>query len=184
MMRTPGILARLLPASRCLIRMHGCRKYLMPVLSLALAVLITLPAPLLAQSGTTPSAASAEMSPENLQRFKKLAEELRCLVCQNQTLADSDAGLAVDLRRQVETLMSRGMNDAQIKDYLVERYGDFVLYRPPVKGSTLLLWFGPFGLLLAGIIAWIVVQRRSRLRRSEAVSPDADARQRARDLLG
>ncbi len=169
------------PARRLFVRM---RESLLPSVLLALFLGIALPASSLAQSGANASPAPAEMSPENLQRFRKLAEELRCLVCQNQTLADSDAGLAIDLRRQVETLMSRGMDDAQIKDYLVERYGDFVLYRPPVNGSTLLLWFGPFALLLTGIIAWIVVQRRSRLRGSEAATPDANARQRARDLLG
>ena len=178
---TPSMQRRASPAPRLFARM---RESLLPALLLALFLGVALPAPSLAQSGANASSAPSEMSPENLQRFRKLAEELRCLVCQNQTLADSDAGLAVDLRRQVETLMGRGMDDAQIKDYLVERYGDFVLYRPPVKGSTLLLWFGPFALLLTGIIAWIVVQRRSRLRSNEAMTRDANARQRARDLLG
>lgn len=181
MNRKPSMSLRESPARRLFVRM---RESLLPSVLLALFLGIALPASSLAQSGANASPAPAEMSPENLQRFRKLAEELRCLVCQNQTLADSDAGLAIDLRRQVETLMSRGMDDAQIKDYLVERYGDFVLYRPPVNGSTLLLWFGPFALLLTGIIAWIVVQRRSRLRGSEAATPDANARQRARDLLG
>jgi cytochrome c-type biogenesis protein CcmH len=79
-----------------------------------------------------------------------LSEELRCLVCQNQTIADSHAELAVDLRNQVREKLQQGMSDQQVIDYMVERYGDFVLYRPPVKGSTWLLWFGPILLLVGG----------------------------------
>jgi cytochrome c-type biogenesis protein CcmH len=124
-----------------------------------------------------------QMSPEAERRLRKLEEELRCLVCQNQTLADSDADLAVDLRRQVESMVAAGRSDAQIKDYLVERYGDFVLYRPPVQRNTLALWLGPFLLLAVGVGAWIVVQRRST--RVTALRPEAPAadRERARRLL-
>ncbi|MEK9774726.1 MAG: cytochrome c-type biogenesis protein [Quisquiliibacterium sp.] len=153
------------------------------VVTLALAIFVAVPAAANAQSGAADQSPQAAMSAQNQQRFKKLSEELRCLVCQNQTLADSNAGLALDLRRQVESLMNQGMDDAQIKDYLVQRYGDFVLYRPPVKASTLLLWFGPFCLLAAGLAIWILVQRRSGQQRAQAAQPDADARQRARDLL-
>ena len=80
-------------------------------------------------------------------RLQKLSEELRCLVCQNQTIADSNAELAQDLRREVRTMIKDGKTDNEIVDFMVTRYGDFVLYRPPVKGITLLLWGGPIALL-------------------------------------
>ena len=90
-------------------------------------------------------------SPEQEQRYQHLIEELRCLVCQNQNLADSHADLAQDLRQEVYTMVQAGKSNDEIVGFLVARYGDFVLYRPPVKQSTWLLWFGPFVLLLAGI---------------------------------
>ena len=93
-------------------------------------------------------------------RLKHLEEELRCLVCQNQSLADSSAPLAEDLRREVRGLAVSGKNDDEIKAYLVARYGDFVLYRPPVKPTTWLLWFGPFVLLAGGGVVWWFVSRR------------------------
>ena len=96
-------------------------------------------------------------------RLRALSEELRCLVCQNQTLADSHADLAIDLRNQVQELIAAGKTNAEIKQYLVERYGDFVLYRPPVQANTALLWGGPFALLAGGGLIWAIVQRRSRL---------------------
>jgi cytochrome c-type biogenesis protein CcmH len=83
-------------------------------------------------------------------RVATLANELRCLVCQNQTLADSNAPLAVDLRNQIREQLQGGASERDIIDFMVARYGDFVLYRPPFKASTLLLWVGPFLLLLAG----------------------------------
>jgi cytochrome c-type biogenesis protein CcmH len=95
-------------------------------------------------------------------RLKNLEEELRCLVCQNQTLADSNAPLAEDLRREVRELAQQGKSDAEIKQYLVARYGDFVLYKPPVKPTTWLLWFGPFAFLVGGALVWLVVLRRRR----------------------
>ena len=95
-------------------------------------------------------------------RLRKLESELRCLVCQNQTLADSDASLAGDLRREVRALAVAGKSDAEIKDYLVARYGDFVLYSPPVKTLTWLLWFGPLLLLVAGGLIWLAIVRRRR----------------------
>lgn len=95
-------------------------------------------------------------------RLKALSTELRCLVCQNQTLADSSAPLAEDLRREIRELMAKGMTDKEITDYLVVRYGDFVRYRPPVKSQTLLLWVGPALLLLSGIAGlWIALRRRN-----------------------
>ena len=95
-------------------------------------------------------------------RLKKLETELRCLVCQNQTLADSDASLADDLRREVRALAQSGKSDDEIKIYLVARYGDFILYNPPVKALTWLLWFGPALLLAGGGIAWYAIVRRRR----------------------
>ncbi len=93
-------------------------------------------------------------------RFRKLAAELRCVMCQNQSLADSDAMIAQDLRREVFNLMREGKTDREIKTFLAERYTDFVLYRPPMKGANLVLWFAPLGVLLAGAIALAVIVRR------------------------
>ncbi|HWT16800.1 MAG TPA: cytochrome c-type biogenesis protein [Patescibacteria group bacterium] len=84
------------------------------------------------------------------QRFQALARELRCLVCQNQNIADSDAGLAKDLRNEVFAMIRAGKSDDEIKQFLTERYGDFVLYRPPFKGTTLVLWVGPILILIVG----------------------------------
>jgi cytochrome c-type biogenesis protein CcmH len=93
-----------------------------------------------------------------------LAAELRCLQCQNQTLADSEAPLAVDLRRQIREMISQGRSDADIKDYLAARYGDFVFYRPPVEGKTLLLWYGPAVILGGGLLALFLALRRRNAR--------------------
>jgi cytochrome c-type biogenesis protein CcmH len=106
--------------------------------------------------------ALAQADPAFEQRLKSLEEELRCLVCQNQTLADSNAPLAEDLRREVRALAVAGKDDTQIRQFLVERYGDFVLYKPPVKATTWLLWFGPFVLLGGGAIVWALILRRRR----------------------
>lgn len=96
-------------------------------------------------------------------RFQNLTRELRCLVCQNENLADSNADLARDLRHEVFDLMQQGKSDDEIKQYLVDRYSDFVLYDPPVKSSTLLLWFGPLAILLAGAaVVAVTVRRRGR----------------------
>ena len=93
-------------------------------------------------------------------RLKHLAVELRCLVCQNQTLADSNAPLAEDLRREVREMIVKDMTDKEIVDFLVERYGDFVLYRPPLKATTTLLWVGPFVLLAVGATVLVITLRR------------------------
>src|SRR5438067_9674483 len=95
-------------------------------------------------------------------RLKRLESELRCLVCQNQTLADSNAPLAEDLRREVRALATSGKSDAEIKQYLVARYGDFVLYKPPVQRNTWFLWLGPFVLLAGGAGVWYAIVRRRR----------------------
>jgi cytochrome c-type biogenesis protein CcmH len=115
-------------------------------------------------------------------RLKKLESELRCLVCQNQTLADSNASLAEDLRVEVRALATAGKSDDEIRAYLVARYGDFVLYDPPLKRTTWLLWIGPFALLAGGgALWWTVLRRRERAATSvpEAADPDAEARGRA-----
>ena len=106
--------------------------------------------------------APAPADPALEKRVMHLSEELRCLVCQNQTIADSNAELAVDLRNQVREQMRQGRSDDAIRSYMVERYGDFILYRPPVKASTALLWFGPLVLVVGGIggLALYVRQRR------------------------
>lgn len=110
-------------------------------------------------------------------RMVGLAENLRCLVCQNESLASSHAELAEDLRREVRELIQKGMTDQEIKDYLVARYGDFVLYEPPVKSFTLLLWLGPFGLLLGGLGVLVFQLRNRRKTVTEAsLSPEAQAR--------
>jgi cytochrome c-type biogenesis protein CcmH len=113
-----------------------------------------------------PSLAAAEEArpladnPQVEARLKTLAVELRCLVCQNQTLADSNAPLAEDLRREVREMIAKDMSDREIIDFLVQRYGDFVLYRPPWKATTTLLWLGPFLLLIAGATALVLVLRK------------------------
>ncbi len=104
-------------------------------------------------------------------RFKALLLELRCLVCQNQTLSDSDADLAQDLRQQVYDMIVEGRSDSEIVDYMVARYGDFVLYRPPMKSTTYVLWVGPFLLLATGVFVLLRVVRK----RSGAGAPDEAA---------
>lgn len=143
------------------------------------------PVQLAQASGPVANPESAALTPDEAVRMRKLSEELRCLVCQNQSLADSNAELAVDLRNQVRDLIRSGRDDSSIKTYLVERYGDFVLYQPPVQSNTLLLWFGPFVLLLVGILAWRLVQRRSAAARPQGTAAAASPLDiaRARDLL-
>ena len=110
------------------------------------------------------------------QRFHHLTSELRCVMCQNQSLADSNAPIAHDLRREVFDLMREGRSDAEIKDFLVKRYGEFVLYRPQMEGGTLLLWLGPPLLLLLGglVIARIVRTRAARARDRDGHVPEDD----------
>jgi cytochrome c-type biogenesis protein CcmH len=110
-------------------------------------------------------------------RLNRLTKELRCLVCQNETLADSQADLAVDLRREIREMMRAGKSDAEITRYLTERYGDFVLYRPPVKATTWLLWFGPFLLAAAAIAGFVYfLLRRRRTLPDTPLSPEEQAR--------
>ena len=93
-------------------------------------------------------------------RLREMATELRCLVCQNQSLADSDAPLAIDLRREIRSMMEEGRADAAIIQYLVDRYGDFIRFRPPLKATTVLLWFGPPILIALAAATWFAALRR------------------------
>jgi cytochrome c-type biogenesis protein CcmH len=114
------------------------------------------------------------------QRLIAISEEMRCLVCQNESLAGSRAELAQDLRRELRTLIRQGKTDAQIRDFMVERYGDFVLYRPPVKPSTIALWVGPFVLMVAGVIVLLVfLRRRNRALGRDELSEDETRRAQA-----
>ncbi len=121
--------------------------------------------------------------PELEARLKKLETELRCLVCQNQTLAESPAGLAGDLRREIRLLADSGKTNEEIKEFLRVRYGDFVLYNPPMSGKTYLLWFGPF-LLLAGGAAIAFLMARQRRLKLDIVPPSmSEAEQKRADAL-
>ena len=102
-------------------------------------------------------------------RVSRVAEELRCLVCQNQTIADSNAELAKDLRREVRAMLAQGKSEREVRQFMVSRYGDFILYRPPLKTSTLVLWLGPFALLALAL--WLY----RRIARNRAVPPANDA---------
>ena len=115
-------------------------------------------------------------------RVMAIAEELRCLVCQNETLAASHADLAVDLRRQIRIKLAQGQSQPQILDFMVQRYGDFVLYRPPLKASTILLWAGPFVLLLLAGAAMATSIRRRR-RSAQANELSSEDMRRAQQLL-
>lgn len=111
----------------------------------------------------------------------EIAAELRCLVCQNESIAASRAELAVDLRQQILEQLGQGRNPDQIRDYMVDRYGDFILYRPPLKSSTLLLWFGPALLLLTGFLVYALTLRRRR--RAGEVADLTDQQRRQADAL-
>jgi cytochrome c-type biogenesis protein CcmH len=117
------------------------------------------------------------------QRLIVISEEMRCLVCQNESLAGSRSDLANDLRRELRTLIKQGKTDAEIREFMVSRYGDFVLYRPPVKPTTWLLWLGPFGLMIVGVVALFVYLRR----RSTEIGPENvltdEERKRAEAML-
>ncbi len=141
----------------------------------------------LALLSVTPSwgkeAASLADDPKVEQRLIVISEEMRCLVCQNESLAGSRSDLANDLRRELRTLIKQGKTDAEIREFMVSRYGDFVLYRPPVKPITWLLWIGPFVLMVAGVIALFVYMRRRNRDISSAVALTEEERKRAEALL-
>ena len=120
--------------------------------------------------------------PQYEQRMKDLTQQLRCLVCQNETLAESNADLAEDLRREIREQMKAGKSDQEILAFLTQRYGDFVLYNPPVKATTYVLWFGPFVLLIAvTFLLYRYVKRRRELIVEEPLTEDE--RRRAEELL-
>lgn len=114
-------------------------------------------------------------------RYRSLSGQLRCLVCQGQSIADSNADLADDLKREVRRMILAGKTDAEIVDFMVARYGDFVLFKPPVKGSTYLLWFGPLLLLISGFAVWFTLLRRPAVAAGGRLS-DAERERLARAL--
>ena len=116
------------------------------------------------------AASPASENPDLEKRVMALAEELRCLVCQNQTLADSHAALAIDLKNRIRELLREGRSEGEVLDFMVQRYGDFVLYRPPLRATTALLWAGPFILLALGVTAWIAWLRRRKTTQAEGIS--------------
>ena len=121
-------------------------------------------------------AADLAADPVAEKRLMEISAELRCLVCQNQTIADSNADLALDLRREIRGMIQQGKSDREILDFMVARYGDFVLYRPPLKGTTLLLWFGPALFFAVGLVALIRYLRRRNLAIKDApLSADEQA---------
>jgi cytochrome c-type biogenesis protein CcmH len=134
-----------------------------------------LPAAVTLESFTFPTKAQE-------QHFKDLIGQLRCLVCQNETLAESDADLAHDLRAEVYEIMKSGKSDQEVIDFLVKRYGDFVLYKPPVKPSTYLIWYGPFVLL--AIAALLLVRAVGRQRQVQEPAISAEDRKRLDGILG
>jgi cytochrome c-type biogenesis protein CcmH len=154
----------------------GILKRLVIVLALCL-----LPVAVTVQAGVTLEAFKFDSKAEE-QHFKSLIEELRCLVCQNQSLADSDAELAHDLRAEVYEMIQAGNSDEEIVTFLVARYGDFVLYNPPVKPSTYLIWFGPFVLLL--LAAFILLRSIRRQQKVPAGEISAANRERLNALMG
>jgi cytochrome c-type biogenesis protein CcmH len=143
-----------------------------PALVLLLLALLFCTSSSLAQPASDPAPLQFSNAVEE-RRFQMLVGELRCVMCQNQSLADSNAQIAVDLRREVLALMREGRSDAEIRQFLVERYGEFVLYRPRVGASTWLLWFGPALVLLGG--AWLVISIVRR--RASSPVPPADDEQ-------
>lgn len=151
------------------------RKAMAMIFALALAV---------AGFASAEEAPSAAVDPVLERRVTAIAEELRCLVCQNQTIADSHAELAVDLKNQVREMLRKGMSEAAIKSYMVERYGDFVLYRPPVKATTSILWAGPFVLLVGGLgFLYFKLRQRARRQQMQPVGLSEQEHERALDLL-
>ena len=146
------------------------------------AVGAALGACLLISSAASARDAQPNEDPQIEQRMKNLTEQLRCLVCQNETLADSRAELAEDLRREIREQIKAGKSDQEIIAFLTARYGDFVLYNPPVKATTYLLWFGPFVFLIGG--GAVLFRYLKKRRESIAETPlTADERKRAEEIL-
>ena len=157
------------------------KRLLMLVLAPVFALYVASTA--LAVDSATEAAMAADPVAEK--RLQALSEELRCLVCQNQTIADSNAELAQDLRREIRGMIKAGKSDHEIIDFMVARYGDFVLYRPPVKSATAFLWFGPGLILALGLYALVrYLRRRAKLTAAAGAQGLSDAeRQQAEALL-
>lgn len=149
----------------------------LPAASLALALLLAT-----SQAGADAFREVEFDDPDKQATYRSLLHELRCTVCQNQSLADSNADLATDIRTEVQRLVGEGADRETVIDFMVQRYGDFVLYRPPFRADTLLLWVGPFILAGLGGIAVYRVARGSRLT-APGVTAQDQTRQRALDLL-
>ena len=155
--------------------LHKALRLALPWLLLSLAWLVS-------ASSVAKEATPASDDPALEARVLAVAEELRCLVCQNETIAASQADLAVDLRQQIRQKLKAGQSQQEILDFMVARYGDFVLYRPPLKATTLLLWVGPFVLLGSAALTLLLHIRRRR-REAQAQGWSAEQAQRARALL-
>ena len=148
--------------------------------AMALAASLLTTALLAGPQARASEAPSASANPELEARMMVLAAELRCLVCQNQTIADSHAGLAEDLRQQIREMLAKGMTEDQIRAYMTERYGDFVLYNPPFKASTVVLWVGPAVLMVGALTALVLVLRRRQRLGADAFDPDIPEEEAAR----
>lgn len=144
------------------------------------AVLLASGASLAFAKEATPVMGDAAMQ----ERVMKLSEELRCLVCQGQSLAESHSDFALDMRRKIQSLMEQGMSDKEVKEFLVARYGDFILYRPPLKSTTALIWFGPLILFVVGAAVLLFnIKRRRKVVSSEPPPLSADEQARVQGLL-
>ena len=152
-------------------------KFFSILLGLALCLNLSLNLSVMAQVKVAPNVAA---DPALEARMMVIAEELRCLVCQNETIAASHADLAIDLKNQIRIKLTQGQSQKQILDFMVERYGDFVLYRPPLKTTTVLLWVGPFVLLATAVLLLALnVRRRRRAAQPPAMSDEDHAKARA-----
>ena len=156
---------------------------ILPLLCLGALALLIAPASVLAAPTAPPSEPMTFESEDQEVRYQKLIRELRCTVCQNQNLIESNAPLANDLRKQISLMIKDGAESQEIIDYMVARYGDFVLFRPPMNATTYLLWFGPIAMLLIGLSALGMILYR---RRSQVGAGDlsAEEQERLRRLLG
>lgn len=123
-------------------------------------------------------------TPEQQQRFRQLSNELRCPMCQNTNLTGSTGGVAEDLRREVHRMIMAGMSNAEIEQFMFDRYGDFIFYRPRLRAETILLWFGPLIFLFIGGFVGFGIWRRARAANVESVTLDADQQARLKQLLG
>jgi cytochrome c-type biogenesis protein CcmH len=157
--------------------MHAAERSRTPARATLLAAAILLFAALFAHGPSSArEAAPATADPVLEARVMRIANELRCLVCQNETIAASHADLAVDLRNQVREMLRQGKSEREIFAYMTARYGDFVLYRPPLKETTALLWFGPALLLGGGLVGlWLMLKRRNRLGAEHFEADEDDA---------